>query len=276
MSWPEPQKNQEGKSPIHQAVAIKGKYTSTLREPVQKEESVADRLRKYVKQKEQEREERRKVPQKEKQEKVYELTKKDSLIISEMSLSEFRNTIMHGFVYSGGYGTEEAMLLPSGHIALTPKFFELDTRGRKHVLRHEEGHRWEGRIVNPDNYWQIYDSGIFGNRFNGIFGSSTKNLHEPMAEAKAVYDDDKTALKKQHPAAYHFIEEIEHGKTWQQALDTAKRYPYKGVKEIWQMTKEEYIKYDLTGTYQYHNAVIREAIKKGKDVPSDVKSQYDL
>lgn len=35
MSWPEPIKNRDNKSPIHQSVSIKSKYVNTLRSPIQ-------------------------------------------------------------------------------------------------------------------------------------------------------------------------------------------------------------------------------------------------
>ena len=217
------------------------------------------------------------VTQRTNKEDVFVLNKYDVMNISKMSEEDFKNNIPSGFVFHEGYG-EEASLLPNGKIALTPKFFTLSDIERIHTLQHEEGHRWEGQILTRENHWVILDSGIFGDHTKGIFTSSTKNISEPIAEARAYYILQPEELKNIHPAAYHFINEIEKGEKWESALKTAKQYPYTTRKENYELSFKEYdTRYKGEGvSYTDHKGEIVDAIRKGKPVSEATRNLYDL
>jgi len=207
---------------------------------------------------------------------VYGLDDIQIKFLSEVTLKQFINNIPSGFVFGGDSGTEEAQLLANGKIQLNNKFFAHNTNTRAHILRHEEGHRWEKRIITPDNYWEIYDSNVFkdvaGIGMNGAFA----NLHEFVAEAKAVYDWNKVKMSKKHPAPYNFISAIESGKNWKEALSIAEKFPFTTEKQYtWQMTFNEALKKFPSYTYSDHKADIASALKKGLPVSKDIKNLYE-
>ena len=111
-------------------------------------------------------------------------------------------------------------------ILLGDKFFKLPADAKIHVFTHELGHFFEHEVLKPDIFWKVIDSELLGSakgtiHFEGILG--TFSAEEALAEAYAIYRLQPKELLKRHPQVYRFIQEIDQGKTTEQALKEVHR-----------------------------------------------------
>jgi len=132
--------------------------------------------------------------------------------IETMSVEEFLENPLAGYQYDDDLPNEANANQPDA-ITLGPKFFELDSGGRSHVLSHENAHRLVDQLQQQEGFWDelwgLVDSGAFGSErykdgdIAGINGQYTPI--ENLVEAFAVYISEPEWLQKNYPGAYAYV-----------------------------------------------------------------------
>ena len=89
-----------------------------------------------------------------------------------------------------------------GRYEVGPKFFALDTEGRKHVLHHELGHDLSDQMLRDGSAWKALDNGKLPQDLNG---QTTPG--EIVAEGFALLHTDRRFLESRAPDLVRIIEE---------------------------------------------------------------------
>ena len=119
-------------------------------------------------------------------------------------------------------------------LLLSDKFFVLSKQAKQGIIIHEEGHFIEDKWLNSTNFWDITESGVFGQPvinsrgdtyFDGLGG--TFNLNESIAESYHWYISEPIRMKNEYPMAFELWTKIDRGIEFKEAFDSieGKRTP---------------------------------------------------
>ncbi len=127
--------------------------------------------------------------------------------------------------YKPSHPSEATSDVYRGEIIIGDKYLKLPREARIGTAIHEEGHFLENSWLNPDNYWEVTDSGIFGEAkqtregrafWDGLGG--TFRTDESVAESYLWYVEEPDRLMKEYPRAYKFWEKIDSGEDFMKAV----------------------------------------------------------